>query len=56
MAKKKAAKKDGVRATVTARVYDDVHHRLDMLASKDRRPLQELIDEALKAYLEKRGA
>ena len=42
--------------TVTVRVFVGVHHRLDVLAAKERRRLQDVVNEALTEYLKKRGA
>lgn len=44
------------RATRSARIFEDLHHRMDILAAKDRRKLQDLVNEAVEAYLESRGA
>ena len=40
--------------TVTVRVYVDIHHRLDMLAAKERRKLQDVVNEALEEYLKRK--
>ena len=44
------------RKQVSARIFEDVHYRLSILAAKDKRTIQDLVNEALEAYLKKRQA
>lgn len=58
MAKEKSRPEKGAPADlhVGVRLKESLRHRAKVLAAKEKRDLQELLDEALDDYLKKRSA